>query len=249
MIKFFRKIRQSLLTEGKTKQYLKYAIGEIILVMIGILLALQVNNWNEERINRAKSDELLAGIVSDLGQDIAGLDRSIEFHQSRQAFLARHMLKTDFSTTATDTLFHIFDATASPFSITDLSYEKAKNLGISQLTSNDSLSLSINKYYTRTFFIFSLLREFQFDEYVRLNNFWMKDQEDLEFSFDTSLDIPIMQDSIARRSKAIAGITSPRGRNHISQECVLLKNSLRFLKETREIAEGLHSDIETYLAR
>ena len=49
MINFFRKIRQNLLIENKTGKYFKYAIGEIVLVMIGILLALQVNNWNEQR--------------------------------------------------------------------------------------------------------------------------------------------------------------------------------------------------------
>ena len=47
MIKFFRKIRRNLLSEGKTGKYLKYAIGEIMLVVIGILIALQINNWNE----------------------------------------------------------------------------------------------------------------------------------------------------------------------------------------------------------
>ncbi len=49
MIKFFRKIRQNLLSEGKTGKYFKYAIGEIILVVIGILIALSINNWNENR--------------------------------------------------------------------------------------------------------------------------------------------------------------------------------------------------------
>jgi hypothetical protein len=49
MIKFFRKIRQNLLTENKFSKYLLYAIGEIILVVIGILIALSINNWNEER--------------------------------------------------------------------------------------------------------------------------------------------------------------------------------------------------------
>ena len=48
MIKFFRKIRQNLLSEGKTGKYFKYAIGEIILVVIGILIALAINNWYEQ---------------------------------------------------------------------------------------------------------------------------------------------------------------------------------------------------------
>ena len=49
MIKFFRKIRQKLLSENKFSKYLFYALGEIVLVVIGILIALQINNWNEGR--------------------------------------------------------------------------------------------------------------------------------------------------------------------------------------------------------
>ena len=56
MIKFFRRIRQNLLMENKTSKYLKYAIGEIVLVVIGILIALQINNWNQE--NKVRNAEL-----------------------------------------------------------------------------------------------------------------------------------------------------------------------------------------------
>ena len=49
MIKFFRRIRLDLMEKNKTEKYLKYAIGEIVLVVIGILIALQINNWNEKR--------------------------------------------------------------------------------------------------------------------------------------------------------------------------------------------------------
>ncbi len=66
MIKFFRKIRQNLLSEGKTRNYLKYAFGEILLVMVGILLALQVNNWNEIRKQRIEEIGLLKALKTDI---------------------------------------------------------------------------------------------------------------------------------------------------------------------------------------
>ena len=49
MLKIFRNIRKQLLSENKTFQYLKYAFGEIVLVVIGILIALSINNWNLEK--------------------------------------------------------------------------------------------------------------------------------------------------------------------------------------------------------
>ncbi len=66
MIQFFRKIRQNLLLEGKTGKYLKYAIGEIVLVVIGILIALQINNWNENR--KRNMEEVL--ILNSLHEDL-----------------------------------------------------------------------------------------------------------------------------------------------------------------------------------
>jgi hypothetical protein len=51
MIKFFRSIRSKRLSENKFGKYLAYSFGEVILVVVGILIALQINNWNENRIN------------------------------------------------------------------------------------------------------------------------------------------------------------------------------------------------------
>jgi hypothetical protein len=73
MIKFFRKIRQNLLSEGKTGKYLKYAIGEILLVVIGILIALQINNWNDANNLTNKETTLLIEMKSNLESDLEGL--------------------------------------------------------------------------------------------------------------------------------------------------------------------------------
>ena len=66
MIKFFRKIRQNMIKENKVSTYLLYAIGEIILVMVGILLAVQVNNWNENRKLQNEEINLLLELKSNL---------------------------------------------------------------------------------------------------------------------------------------------------------------------------------------
>ncbi len=75
MITFFRKIRKRLLSENSVSRYLIYAIGEIALVMIGILLALQVNNWNQGRKEKAIEQELLLQFQTDLNGDLEALNK------------------------------------------------------------------------------------------------------------------------------------------------------------------------------
>ncbi len=81
MIKFFRKIRQNLLTENKFSKYLLYAIGEIILVVIGILIALQVSNWNSQRINSNSEQIILNDLNTELKGNISSLENIIAEHR------------------------------------------------------------------------------------------------------------------------------------------------------------------------
>ena len=73
MLRIFRNIRQKLAAENKVMAYLRYAIGEILLVMIGILLALQVNNWNEGRKQSELKTVYISRLVSDIQQDILNI--------------------------------------------------------------------------------------------------------------------------------------------------------------------------------
>ncbi|WP_411768155.1 DUF6090 family protein [Winogradskyella sp. A3E31] len=70
MIKFFRHIRRSLIQKNQMGKYFKYAIGEILLVVIGILIALQINNWNEDRKTRMVEVKMLKNIKNSLVSDI-----------------------------------------------------------------------------------------------------------------------------------------------------------------------------------
>ena len=85
MIKFFRKIRYDLMEKNKTGKYFKYAIGEIILVMIGILLALQVNNWNQQRIATQKEQLLLQALHNEFIENQSQFENVIARHELAMA--------------------------------------------------------------------------------------------------------------------------------------------------------------------
>ena len=83
MTKFFRKIREKLLTSGKVKNYLLYAVGEIILVVIGILIALQINNWNEEYKDSQLEQSYYCKLLEDVNQDHVLLTQLMADNQER----------------------------------------------------------------------------------------------------------------------------------------------------------------------
>ena len=82
MLKFFRKIRQKLLAEGRFSKYVLYAIGEIFLVVIGILIALQINNENERYKKRLQEITILENLQKDLTLDTLDINFNIFYHKS-----------------------------------------------------------------------------------------------------------------------------------------------------------------------
>jgi hypothetical protein len=82
MIKFFRKIRQKLLSENKFSKYMIYAIGEITLVVIGILIALGINNWNENRKTDSIKQSYYSQIIFDLDKETKNIEERVMYLDS-----------------------------------------------------------------------------------------------------------------------------------------------------------------------
>ena len=119
MIKFFRKIRYNFMETGKTTKYFKYAIGEIILVVIGILIALQINNWNTAQKDIAKEQQILLSLREEFKQNIKELqfDHQVNLSSINAVTTLLNLDKTaDFETKTIDSLlgqtfnFATFDA-------------------------------------------------------------------------------------------------------------------------------------------
>ena len=85
MIKYFSRICQKLITDGKLSKYLVYAFGEIILVVIGILIALSINNWNERNKNEIYVETLLSTIESNLIKEIKSTNARMHFFYQKDS--------------------------------------------------------------------------------------------------------------------------------------------------------------------
>ncbi|GAB5526643.1 MAG: hypothetical protein Roseis2KO_45150 [Roseivirga sp.] len=132
MIKFFRKIRSKQLRENKLGKYLLYAMGEIVLVVIGILIALQINNANLRRINTAKERALLEQLQRDLTRAVADITGNIRIHDDA-IYSANYVLEHMDSDKPYEDSVGIHLARAFLWSklVIDLgAYENAKSLGL-----------------------------------------------------------------------------------------------------------------------
>lgn len=173
MIKFFRKIRQKLLVENKFSKYLIYAIGEILLIVLGILIALYIDNWNQSKLKRAQEVEILKDFHSGLKFDLAHL----EYNRKQNAL----------STNAMDIIIehlenklpyhdslkvHFSDATGIVFSELNGSvFETLKSEGVNLISNKD-------------------LRDTLVIAYGKINN-WVIDQNQVyhDFMLDSAKDI------------------------------------------------------------
>ena len=170
MIKFFNKIRKQLLDENKTGKpayrtgrYLKYAIGEIILVMIGILLALQVNNWNQSRSLAKEELQMMKSLHKEFSKNVIRFDEAYEFHLNRKKGIET-ILSINARDLSMDSLKSLFRDTHRSYTFDPYQgiYNSIINSGKIELISNDSLKERISGFQ-------DLLMDFREEEDLVIN--------------------------------------------------------------------------------
>jgi len=154
MIQFFRKIRQKLLTENKFSKYLLYAIGEIILVVIGILIALQINNWNENLKSQKEQYFILNKLQSDINSDINLIQKAqgeLEINISNFIWCLEVLGRKEEA--SKEEFFNKFGAMIAiiGFNQNTTTFNNLVSSGKLELIDNKSLSDAIVKYYTNNY--------------------------------------------------------------------------------------------------
>ena len=178
MIKFFRKIRQDLLSKGKTGKYLKYAIGEIILVVIGILLALQINTWNENRIDSKRLNLYTQSLLNDLELDKKRLIECMVFDSTKVSIIDR------LSDPVQDFIEDLSDRgilTIKSIKVNNATFKTMSSNNDLELYQNIDLQNSISKYYADVEYVIRF-------ENVYINNSYSNFEEFVNRNRDYTLE-------------------------------------------------------------
>ncbi len=141
-----------MLTENKFSKYLLYAVGEIVLVVIGILIALQINNWNDQRIERKFESSILKEITSNLDSDLENIEKQIwwnDVYGSHNQIIYEHLKN---KTPLTDTLKYSYSYLFGygDFLPITVAYENLKSEGIN-IIKNEDLRKEISMLYDYTY--------------------------------------------------------------------------------------------------
>ncbi len=151
MINFFRRIRKQLFTENSFTKYLFYAIGEIILVVIGILIALQINNWNNLRIEKEEAKKSYRNIKRQIEDDRDELtkEKALNNYLSASFKYANKIIRAqDFTKSDSLALIAMGLSQYSDFNSVGNIYETLVNSGNIKLLKNDEITSSIQQLET-----------------------------------------------------------------------------------------------------
>ena len=173
MPRFFNRIRKQLAKENKFFQYSRYAVGEILLVVIGILLALQINSWNRDREERMEEHQLLLRLEKELEEDLKNIEEVKDRSEVRivlslvvldslgenngkyvrQWPYFEHALKTYSASTEIDSLSMgeslYFILARNQFSPAKITFDEIQSTGKLSLFRNDSLRISLQEHYSK----------------------------------------------------------------------------------------------------
>jgi len=166
-----------MLTENKFSKYLIYALGEIVLVVIGILIALQINNWNEERKEDAIIENYLNSMLVDLNNDVNRFDGIIENLNKQIKNNSSIFESKEYQNNSIDSIVLIITSYYTDYKIVDQTFQKIKNSGLANQLGSKELNDAINDYYTVDLYSFNLFIDYDEERSSEEDKFWFLTEE------------------------------------------------------------------------
>ncbi|MDO1501249.1 DUF6090 family protein [Winogradskyella maritima] len=243
MLKFFRRIRHNLISQGKTSRYLKYAIGEIILVVIGILIALQINNWNENRRQNIQVKNYLNSMVIDLNSDTLAYDRIIGNFERQVEANTLIFKDENYQDLPLDSIVYSITSLFEMHQFVDQTYQKIKNSGLSDNLGSKELNNAINHYYSNGIDRLSTYLQYDKERSTRDDDFWfLTNDYEINLLHNKSaknMNLPYIESEELRKKAIIKKTESNLGRNNLRHNIDRKTLGIAIAKQTKKEAETL----------
>ena len=217
MIKFFRHIRRNLITQNKMSKYFKYAIGEILLVMVGILLALQVNNWNEKQNQETTFKQFLVEFKEELKLNIRDFKDEITRFDKQVAQKNNILTNKRLDTIALDTLESHITTRYIQSGYNPSLLKRLENAQITDFGNYDSIFTGIQEFYGFEWPKFEITKNWHNSEVDREDAYWRHAQNSYELKLSSG-DDTFIQDSATRKNELIKLIQTPLVRNMLKAD-------------------------------
>ena len=229
--------------DNRPLKYMRYAIGEIVLVVIGILIALQINNWNQNRINNQRLKSYLTEISWDLEIDSIVTSGQIERLKIRMKKTKSFLAIKDYNELSKDSLEKSLETSYIDPYFADGSYKKLENSGITDFGLHDTLIAHLKWYYEYTVPNHKMVLAKANQAVTTEDHFWRYSQNLYEFTYDEELTSSQSKDT--SKKQLIQLLQSPIPRNILKTEYRRNKIHIALLADlNKEISELLEMTYE-----
>ncbi|MDM9631471.1 DUF6090 family protein [Robiginitalea aurantiaca] len=245
MFKFFKRIRRNLLSQGKTGKYLTYALGEIVLVVIGILIALQINTWNESRKEIGKSRALLKEFRKDLVRDTLESNYVIGKLEDQVKLERWALTLVSYDLSHRDSLRKVLLGPYYQQPMTARTFNKLQNSENPNLTGFADLQNKLTKYYTDTKYLLDA-----YNEEEKYHAFENDINEIIRSKIEIHIaDFPMLPRDNGQPDAILDFAQSIQGRNYIKENYIHRTGMIRYFQSLKQQAKELIELIDLSLKR
>lgn len=227
-------------------KYFKYAVGEILLVMIGILLALQVNNWNERKNNEATLTQFLIDFREELSLNIRDFKNEIKRIDKQIAQKNNILINTRLDTISIDTLENHITTRYIQFAYNPSILKRFENTQIAEHGKYDTIFGDLQEIFGHTWLTLDISKNWHNNEVDREDAYWRHEQNSYELKLSSD-DNTFIQDSSLRKNELIKLIQTPVVRNMLKSDIYRKKAIKPQIVYYIETAERAYKEINKLL--
>ncbi len=247
MYRFFKSQRKDSGDTSSTKKYVAYALGEIILVVVGILIALQINNWNEHSNHHELAVKYLKDVRTDLVQDTTVFSGTLASIDQIKEFKKWGLRQKEFSSYDSRYLESLISSKYFNIQSNDQAFQRMNDPKVMNVLEFDSVFTSINNYYTFYQDYLSSFNDWDKQSSLKESDFWYL-QGINEINFTSPEDsIPFLQDDDVRKQLLEQRILSVEGRNYIKMSLLRVTTIEAIYKRQLDTAKRLLARIDKAL--